>query len=111
MILGATTPGQSALGGAGGAAAVRYIDCAASIAIVSGVQAALSIAGRIDLAASIAIQSAVNASIAITAPIAGEVRIAGTIAIASAITAAIEATQTFPAAGVSFTLSDKAGGA
>ena len=113
MILGATVPGQFTLGGGGyGAAATTgFVDCAANIAITSGLLSALSIAGQVNCAAQIGITSAIQAALTIIPATAGEVSISATITIISAFTSALQSAQTFPNPGVSFRLFDKAGGA
>lgn len=113
MILGASVPGQFALGGAGYAAVagINYVNCAANVAITSAIQSALRIIGRVDCEAQLTITSALQATIAITSAVAGEVRISASVAIISAITASLQAAQTFPNPGVSFAMTDKAGGA
>jgi hypothetical protein len=111
MTLGASALGQLALGGGAEAVAVNYVDCEAQISITSQIQSSISIAGRVDIAAAIAIGSSIQSSITIIPAVAGAVNISASIAMQSSLTAALTATIDFPNAGVSFTLSDKAGGA
>jgi hypothetical protein len=110
VILGASALGQLALGGAS-AAVTTYVDVSASIAITSSVNAALMIAGQIHVAADIVITSSVQASLTINEPVYGHVQISASIAMVSALTASLIAAAGFPNAGVSFTMTDKAGGA
>jgi hypothetical protein len=109
VILGASALGQLALGGAS-AAVTTYVNVPASIAIISSVNAALMIAGQIHVAADIAITSSVQASLTINEPVYGDVQISASIAMVSAFAASLTAMAASPNAGVSFTLSDKAGG-
>jgi len=91
MTLGSTVLGTSALGSISAApdVVINYVDCAAQIICTSSITAAL----------------------AITSTVPGEVHLMASIAMQFAITAAINAVAAYPAnAGVSFTLSDKAGG-
>lgn len=113
MILGATVPGQFPLGGGGygAAAAISYVNVAASLTITSTIQSVLRVIGRVDCEAQISITSALQAAITIVPAVAGQVNIAASIAIISAITSSLQSAQTFPNPGVSFRLSDKAGGA
>jgi hypothetical protein len=110
MILGASALGQVALGGAS-AVLVTYVNVPASIAITSSVNAALMIAGQIHVAADIAITSSVQAALTTTPPVMGEVNILATITMVSVLTASLTAMAAFPNAGVSFSMTDKAGGA
>ena len=86
MILGASTLGQFTLGGTGYAPAIEipYVDIAADITITSLVSGSIGISGYVDLGAS--------------------------IIILSSITANIHSASGSPDAGVSFTISDQAGG-
>jgi len=113
MTLGASALGQFALGGGGFEAAVNYVDCAADIAITSSVACAVAItsAGFVDIAAQIASTSSIAAALSITGAAGGLVSISASIAMVSALAASLGASPTFPDPGVSFTLSDKAGGA
>jgi hypothetical protein len=92
MLLGASALGQVALGGGVESLAVNYVDCTASITITSSIAASVMVIGRV-------------------AAVAGEVHISASIAMVSAITASLIAAAGFPNAGVSFTMTDKAGGA
>jgi hypothetical protein len=69
------------------------------------------IAGQIHVAADIAITSSVQASLTINEPVYGDVQISASIAMISALTAALTAAVAMPNPGVSFTMTDKAGGA
>jgi hypothetical protein len=111
VTLGASALGQVALGGSGVEAVSTYVDLAAPITITSAIGCALSIAGQIHLTAQIAIASSVQAALTTVPPVAGEVNISATITMISALTAALTAEAAMPDPGVSFTLSDKAGGA
>jgi hypothetical protein len=88
MLLGASALGRVALGGGYDAVAIHYVDCASSITITSSIQCALSV---IPAAAHY-------------------VNISASIAMFSALTASLMAAAGFPNAGVSFTMTDKAGG-
>lgn len=113
MTLGASALGQFALGGDGFEAAVNYVDCAAQITITSSIACAIAItsAGEIEISAQIAALSSVTCAISITGAEYGDVSISASIAMISALTSAITALQPVPNPGVSFTLSDRAGGA
>ena len=110
MTLGASALGQLALGGAS-AALITYVDVGAAVAITSSVNAALMIAGQIHVAADIAITSSVQCSLTINEPVYGDVHLSAAITMISELTAALTAMQPVPNPGVSFTLSDRAGGA
>jgi hypothetical protein len=110
VTLGAQALGQLALGGASGALAT-YVDLTAPIAITSNVQCAISVAGQLQIAAAITVTSSVQCSLTINEPVYGAVNISASIAMVSEITSAITAMQPVPNPGVSFTLSDRAGGA
>ena len=84
MLLGASAFGQFTLGGTGYEVGINYVNCAAAIAIISIIQSAIGIAGNVNIAAQ--------------------------IAILSSITASLRTSEQFPEAGVSFTISDHAGG-
>jgi len=113
MTLGASALGQFALGGDGFEAAVNYVDCAADIAIASSIACAIAItsAGEIEISAQIAIASSVTCAISIAGAEYGDVQIAAAITMLTSLTSAITAMQPVPNPGVSFTLSDRAGGA
>jgi hypothetical protein len=114
MLCGSSTLGSVPLAGSGYAAigGLSYVDLAGSITATSGLSTTLSVTGvgNVHLAGLITISSAVTSSITITAPVTGTVNIAATITMLSDITSSLVATQTFPNPGVSFQLSDKAGG-
>ena len=115
MILGASALGQFGLAGTGyeAAGAINYVDCAAEITGTSSITCAIAVTseGFADIAAQIAITSAIQASIAITGGAVSYVNISATIAMASALTASLTAGAAMPDPGVSFTMTDKAGGA
>lgn len=113
MLLGASALGQFALGGTGYEAVggINYVNIAAPITITSNIAAAIQIVGRVELSASVAITSSISAALSITGAAGGTVSISASIAMVSALTAAFTAAAAMPDPGVSFTLSDKAGGA
>jgi hypothetical protein len=111
VTLGASALGQVALGGSGVEAVVNYVDCAASITITSSIAASVMVIGRVDVSAQIAIASSVQCAVTVIPAVAGEVNIQASIAMVSALTASLIAAAGFPNAGVSFTMTDKAGGA
>jgi len=113
MTLGASALGQFALGGDGFEAAVNYVNCAAPITITSSVACAVAItsAGEIEISAQIAVASSVTCAISIAGAEYGDVSISASIAMVSEITSSLAALQPVPNPGVSFTLSDRAGGA
>ena len=91
MILGASALGQFALAGTGYEAAItaNYVDLSASVALTSSITSALQIIGTVP----------------------GEVHLSAVISMSLAMAASLTAAITFPNPGVSFTMSDKAGGA
>ena len=115
MILGSSALGQFALGGTGYEAVggINYVNLAADITSTSNITCAIAItgAGDVDIAAQIAIASSISAALSITGGAASYVNIAATIAMVSAVTSSLTAAAAMPNPGVSFTLSDKAGGA
>ena len=115
MLLGGSALGQFALGGTGYEAVggVNYVNLAAGITITSSVTCAIAItgAGDVDIAASIGIASSIVAALSISGSAGGTVSIAASITMVSALTSSLTAAAAMPDPGVSFTMTDKAGGA
>ena len=115
MLLGASALGQFTLGGTGyeAVSGVNYVNLAAGITVTSSIAGAIAITGEgfVDIAATIAIASSISAALSISGAAGGTVSISATIAMVSALTASLGASPTFPNPGVSFSMTDKAGGA
>ena len=115
MTLGSSALGQFALGGAGyeAVSGINYVNLAASITSTSSIACTIAIsgAGDVDIAASIGITSSIAAALSITGAAGGTVSISASIAMVSALTASLGAAAAMPDPGVSFTMTDKAGGA
>jgi hypothetical protein len=113
MLLGSSALGQFTLGGAGyeAVSGVNYVNCAASLTSTSAIQCTVSLAGQVSIAASVTFTSSIQSNISITGGAVSYINISAVIAMLSEVTSSLTAAATFPDPGVSFTLSDKAGGA